>query len=282
MATITDVFNGNATNSFVLQQPDGTDYDLFTVDISTGVATSALLPAATTDYLGIRIQQLIALVPGLTTSAKKKLIKNLFTVDQLQNGDITVDITTPDGIVFTVGFSTLATPSTIELAIPLSSSSPFTGNASGVLPVPPVPPLVTHVEADQSSTSLIFGALVPVIFANEGWDTLNEYVLATGIFTAAANGYYTVSVAIESEPVAGVASDRLDLILDVNGVQVAANQYQWVSAGTANAYCQLTTTVFLTAGSVVRVFATNFTSVTPIVLSSSVSRNRLTIDRLQD
>ena len=136
MATVIDVFNGNATNSFVIQQANGAPYDLLVVNVTTGVVTSALLPAATTDYLTTRVQQLLALVPGLSTAALKKLITNLMTLDQLE-GAFTATVTDV-GPIYTLTLSGLATPSNIEMAIPLSSSSPFTGNVlSGASGAPP-------------------------------------------------------------------------------------------------------------------------------------------------
>jgi hypothetical protein len=72
------------------------------------------------------VQQLLALVPGLSTAALKKLITNLMTLDQLE-GAFTATVVAV-GPVYTLTLSGLATPSNIEMAIPLSSSSPFTGN----------------------------------------------------------------------------------------------------------------------------------------------------------
>lgn len=117
-------------NAFVVLSTVGVGYDLLSANVSTGVVTSAYLPASSTDFLTLRLQKLLTLMPSLTAAALKTLIRNLVMLDQLE-GNFTVTVTAA-GNDYALGLSDLATPSNLQVSIPFSMISPFAVN--GPLP----------------------------------------------------------------------------------------------------------------------------------------------------
>lgn len=126
----TTLINVFPPNAFVVRSSNGAAYDLLAVNVVTGVVTSALLPASATSYLTLRMQYLLSVLPGLSTTALKALIRNLLLLDQLE-GTVTATVTDV-GDVYSLGLSGLASPSNLQVTIPFSTSSPFaTGAGTG-------------------------------------------------------------------------------------------------------------------------------------------------------
>ncbi len=119
-------------NAFVVQSADGSAYDLLSANVSTGVVTSAYLPANATNFLTLRFQKLLTLLPSLTATALKTLIRNLVTLDQLE-GEFTATVTAT-GSNYALGLSDIETPSNLQVSIPFSTSSPFAVNGAPVAP----------------------------------------------------------------------------------------------------------------------------------------------------
>ena len=114
--------------AFVVQS-DQASYDLFVVNTVTGVVTSPILDVANSTisaFLTEKMQRLLALLPGLNQASLETLIKNLLTLEQL--GSTTTVSFTVVGPVYTLNLAGLTNPSNVQVTVPHSIISPFTGN----------------------------------------------------------------------------------------------------------------------------------------------------------
>jgi len=116
--------------AFVIQLSDEpATLDLLVANMSTGVVTSAVLPTSPETpaaFLTEKLQNLLTLLPGLSIAAMKTLLKNLLTIECLE---ATIIATVTDvGPLFTLTLSGIPDPANIQVTIPHSIISPFTGN----------------------------------------------------------------------------------------------------------------------------------------------------------
>jgi hypothetical protein len=128
--TTIGVFTPEATNSFIINSDAG-GYALFTLNVTTGVVTSTILPAATTDYLTLRVQQVQALDPSITGADLASVARSLMLLKQTEGsfgGSFSVI-----GPNYTFDL-TLAPISHLLVSIALSSSSPFDSAEAGGSP----------------------------------------------------------------------------------------------------------------------------------------------------
>ncbi len=123
----TTLINAFPPNAFIVQSSNGAAYDLLSANVSTGVVTSAYLPASATNFLTIRLQKILTLLPSLSAAALKTQIKSLLSLNQLE-GAFTSTVTAT-GSNYALGLSDLAAPSNMQVSIPFSMSSPFATSA---------------------------------------------------------------------------------------------------------------------------------------------------------
>jgi hypothetical protein len=104
----------------------------------------------------------------------------------------------------------------------------------------------TFVTASNATALTIGGGFYDYRFQNETNDLLNEYNPATGVFTAARAGLYTITLcnlgSCPSGPYNGVA------FLNINGVHYAGSGYNTESVSGGNFTSILTISVRLNAG----------------------------------
>lgn len=128
--------------SCVMLTDDGVGFNLFSVNVITGVVTSTFMSQAARDFLTERMQKILPVLPGLSSAALQELVQNMVSLRQFE-GSFTISVGVV-GNVYTLAVAGLATPSTLQVTIPMSTSSPFTGNsnsAGGAIP-PSAPALI--------------------------------------------------------------------------------------------------------------------------------------------
>ncbi len=126
MNTRVDFYNPIAC---IIQNDDGVAYDLLSVDVASGVVTSALLTAKACAFLTEIVQRALNLLPGLGQVALQALVTNLVALNQLEGSFVSaVNVV---GNAYTLNLSGLANPSTMQVTLPMSTSSPFAGSGGG-------------------------------------------------------------------------------------------------------------------------------------------------------
>ncbi len=162
--TLISVFPPNA---FIVQSSDGA-YDLLSANVVTGVVTSSYLPASSTNFLTVRLQKLLALLPGLSSLALKELISNLVSLVQLEADTFTSTVTAT-GDSYALGLSGLAATSNMQVSIPFSTSSPFAA-AQGA----PIPSL--------ASLGATFGTTGAIEQDGRTWGMISKIAASSGVY----------------------------------------------------------------------------------------------------
>lgn len=145
-----------------------------------------------------------------------------------------------------------------------------------------IPTSRTHVRAERiTAQALVDNTPTVIIFATEEYDSLNEYNVANGRFTAAETGFYLISSLISLAAELLTVDQQCIVWIAVNGVPKAlgTRAYSWTASSVQVPTIALSTTVYLTAGQYVEVVVTSRLSASMDVFASNAC-TYLTIDRL--
>ncbi len=145
----------------------------------------------------------------------------------------------------------------------------------------------THVRATSNTTqSFTTGTPATLTFDTETYDTLTEFVPATGIFTAGKGGYYNVSVMATLTSDTPAAGDNWQVYLSKNGVpgsggtvDLIGTLYTAQAAQAQSMVSILSGTVYLAASDTLRVRAMTV-GATRTIQNGSNPATHITIDRI--